>query len=134
MIVLAIGILGLVGLQYNALKNGNNAQFRYQATLLAYEMSERMRANPLGVDAGHYNNISYASSYSSPGSLGAATMFQHDLAEWKQNLDDSLPNGEGSIDASPLVAGAFTINVRWSQSEGQGTGGATDSISLVVRM
>ena len=49
MLVLAVGLLGLAGLQATSLKNNQSAYNRSQATQLAYDMADRMRANVAGV-------------------------------------------------------------------------------------
>ncbi len=53
MVILAIGLLGIAALQLNGLRSANNSAHRTQATLLADDMAERMRANAVAVD----NNI-----------------------------------------------------------------------------
>jgi type IV pilus assembly protein PilV len=45
MILLAIGLLGLASLQAIALRDNQDAYYYQQATLLAYEMQDRIRAN-----------------------------------------------------------------------------------------
>ena len=45
MIVLAVGLLGLAGLQATSLRNNQSAYNRIKATQLAYEIADRMRAN-----------------------------------------------------------------------------------------
>jgi len=47
MLVLAIGLLGLAGLQVVGLRNNQSAYLRAQATQLAYDMADRMRTNIL---------------------------------------------------------------------------------------
>jgi len=44
-VILAIGLLGIAGLQATNLKNNQSAYNRSQATLLAYDMADRIRAN-----------------------------------------------------------------------------------------
>ena len=46
MLVLAVGLLGLAGLQATSLKNNQSAYNRSQATQLAYDIADRMRSNP----------------------------------------------------------------------------------------
>ncbi len=66
LIVIGVGLLGLTGLQIASVKGTNNAHSRNVATNLIMDLSERMRANSLGVDDGFYeNDISCASSESS---------------------------------------------------------------------
>jgi len=50
MVILAIGLLGIAAMQLNGLRSANNSVHRTQATLLADDFIERMRANPTAVD------------------------------------------------------------------------------------
>ena len=56
-VVLAIGLLGLAGLQASSLKNNTSAYTRSQAQLLAYDMLDRLRANREGVINGSYDDL-----------------------------------------------------------------------------
>jgi len=65
-IVLSIGLLGLAGLQISGLRANLSSEARSKASILANDIAERMRTNPLGVqneDAGadnQYADISTA--------------------------------------------------------------------------
>jgi type IV pilus assembly protein PilV len=48
-VVVSIGLLGLAGLQISGLRANMGSEIRSKATLLANDMAERMRANPLAV-------------------------------------------------------------------------------------
>lgn len=50
--VLAIGLLGMAGLQMASLKNNHSAYLRTQAVEYAYDISDRMRANSVGLTTG----------------------------------------------------------------------------------
>jgi len=56
MLIIGVGLLGLGGLQVASLKGAGNAHSRNVANMLAMELSERMRANPVGATAGFYEN------------------------------------------------------------------------------
>ncbi len=56
LIIIGVGLLGLSGLQLASMKGTNNAHSRNVATILAMELSERMRANRPGIDGGFYAN------------------------------------------------------------------------------
>jgi type IV pilus assembly protein PilV len=56
LIVIGVGMLGLSGLQIVSMKGTSNAHSRNVATMLAFELGERMRANPEGVAGGYYAN------------------------------------------------------------------------------
>jgi type IV pilus modification protein PilV len=46
MVIFAIGMLGLAGMQGIALKDNNDAYYRSQAVFFAYDLGDRVRANP----------------------------------------------------------------------------------------
>lgn len=52
-LVLSIGLLGLAKLQFWGVKHTGSAYYRTQATALANEMVERIRANPKGIAGGY---------------------------------------------------------------------------------
>ncbi|MFL6713216.1 MAG: type IV pilus modification protein PilV, partial [Sulfurifustis sp.] len=54
LVVLSIGLLGLAMLQLESLKHNTDAYFRTQATMLAYEIIDRMRANVDAARGGSY--------------------------------------------------------------------------------
>lgn len=67
-IVLSIGLLGLAGLQISGLRANMSSETRSKASVLANDIAERMRANPLGVQNDNeavdnqYANISMTSA------------------------------------------------------------------------
>lgn len=117
-VVLSIGMLGIAGLQAVGQRNNNSAYLRSQATALAYDMIDRMRANQAGVDAGAYDGIdTVASNYVNPGcSLSgctAATMAAYDKWDWEAQLAARLPSGNGSVANN---GGVFTVTVMWDDN------------------
>lgn len=114
MIVIAIGLLGLAGLQATTLKNGNTAYFRSQATMLSYDILDCMRANRPAAVLGSYN-IGIGTSASLAGGVAGA-----DVTAWKQNVDRSIPTGDGSISVDN--AGNVTLIIQW---DGDGDGVVT---------
>jgi type IV pilus assembly protein PilV len=53
--LLSVGLLGAVTLMINSVSTSTTAVSRIQATFIANEIIERMRANPPGVNAGNYS-------------------------------------------------------------------------------
>jgi len=49
-VVVSVGLLGIAGLQIAGLKGTRNSDYRTQATILANDMAERIRANMVAVD------------------------------------------------------------------------------------
>ena len=108
--VLGIGLLGLSGLQVLSLQNNHSAYLRSQATLLAYDMADRMRANLSAVIALDYDKPTAASIGDCINATGCtpAEMAQNDMYEWSNaaspiSVAALLPKGAGMvcIDATP---------------------------------
>lgn len=59
LVLLSIGLLGLAGLQATALKSGHSASLRSQATILAYDILDEMRANSIQASAGSFDSATY---------------------------------------------------------------------------
>jgi type IV pilus assembly protein PilV len=112
-IILAIGLLGLAGIQTVGLKNNQSAYARSQATQLAYDIADRMRANVAGVatyTTTDPTDATETASCSTATGCTAAQMAQTDLFQWNATLTDILPSGSGTI----AVAGnVFTITITW---------------------
>jgi len=117
-LVLAIGLLGLAGLQASALRVNHDAQLRSQATLLAYDMADRMRTNrELALSAANPYDTAYVAAGCVQGFVPTgATIALQDLEEWRNQLACYLPRGEGEV-IRDLVDDVFTINVRWNERE-----------------
>lgn len=105
MVIMALGLLGYAGLQMASLKNSASAYQRSQATILAYDMIDRMRVNRNQAVAGTYN-IGFGAVPAAGGIAGA------DLVDWKQLVETALPAGEASI--TVLAEGNVLITIRWA--------------------
>lgn len=130
LVVLAIGLLGLAGLQASSLKHNNNAYQRTQATFLAYDILDRMRANPMGVEAGNYNAINTGTPPTSPACITTgctpAQLADNDIVEWSTDLTAVLPSGNGVIEGNGANA-PFTVKIMWDDMRTGVTGTGCDS-------
>lgn len=141
-LVLAVGLLGLAGLQVTSIRNNLSAYNRSQATQLAYDMADRMRANKnASVDpatgnviAGSvYLTMALASAVAQANcttvtGCSGAQMAQNDLFQWNAALIGTLPSGTGTI---TVVAATriFTITINWDDNRDgdvDGNGGASE--------
>lgn len=130
MLVLAIGLLGLAGLQANGLKNNLSAYHRSQANLLANEFFDRIRANREGLENGNYNAPFSGSTPSNPNCISSgcttAQIAQYDAYEWATLLASTLPSGQGTVTGSGTDS-VFTITIMWDDERrgvtGTGCGG-----------
>jgi type IV pilus assembly protein PilV len=136
MVVLAVGLLGLAGLQATSLRNNQSAYNRSQATHLAYDMSDRIRANQ--ADANNLANSAYVASTtaalqttcnSSPGCT-PALMAQNDRALWNANIISalgSLGTGSVTVDANTRI---FTITINWTENRDENNDDVSDITSF----
>jgi len=116
-VVLSIGLLGIAGLQVLGQQSNHSAYLRSQATSLANDMIDRMRANKAGVQNGDYNAVdTTANSYSNPGCDSAtctsSDMALYDMYDWQQELAAELPSGNGTVQGAGSCS-IFTVTVMW---------------------
>jgi type IV pilus assembly protein PilV len=92
-LVLGIGLLSLAAMQAASMRNNHQAYLRTQATLLAHEISDRMRANRAGLVAGAYdlNSAERITDCSSSEGCSPPQMAKHDLWEWQQSVATVFP-------------------------------------------
>lgn len=127
LLVLSFGLLGMAGLQATGLRNNSNAYHRTQATVIAFDMFERMRANRAAAANGDYELALNAKPTASP-----TTQAERDLSEWIINLEDKLKNvGDGSVTCA-LVPPAnrsveCTVAVQWAEIQDKAKGAADTS-------
>ena len=123
-VILSIGLLGLAGLQTAGLKANNSAYQRSQASVMANEILDRMRANRVGIASSFYDDP-YASTPSDPVCVTSyctvEQMAAYDVWYWETNLGNVLPNGQGNITGSG-AGSVFTITVMWDDNRTGATG------------
>lgn len=106
LVVAALGILGVVGVQMRTLTDTQTTVRRAQAIRLIEDLGERMRVNPNALA----NLDAYVSAFTSTPPAGKncsidtctrTELAAYDLQNWKQGVADALPLGQASIfDAS----------------------------------
>ncbi len=129
MVVLAVGLLGLAGLQATSLRNNQSAYNRSQATQLSYDLADRMRANADIAGLATYTTISPIAATAKANCLTTtgcipAEMAENDLFEWNRNLVATtalplgLPLGVGTIAKAYTTSPStgvyvYTITITW---------------------
>jgi len=122
LLVLTLGLLGVAGMMAHSLKNNHSSYLRSQATVLAYDIADRMRANRAAVETKAYA----LALGKDPLSSGIA---QQDLLDWQAALARFLPSGTGAVACGADGAPPFVcrITVQWDDSRG-----AADPAQVIV--
>lgn len=112
-VVLSIGLLGMAGLQATSIQSNYSAYYRSQATVLAYDYADRIRAN-------RTTALSMTSDTSFPTSSStnsvSGTQFAKDKAQWLNMLALTLPDGTGRVERNGTL---ITISIRWTDDRGR---------------
>jgi type IV pilus assembly protein PilV len=112
LVVLSIGLLGIASLQLSSLRWNQGAAARSQATLLAYDIVDRMRANQKSATLGEYDQAYGAVSGT------AGTVSFDDKTRWKTLLGQTLPSGDGMVQRVPGALSTFRITIQWDDTHG----------------
>lgn len=115
-VILAIGLLGLAGLQAASLRFNSSANLRSQATNLAYDIVDRMHANRQAARAGNYDGAIASTPPSCAVVVPSGTIAQKDVQAWRNALACTLPFGTGSI---ARTGNNITIVIQWDDTRGQ---------------
>lgn len=126
-VLMSIGLLGLAGLQVMSVQNSNSSGERFEATTLARDILERMRANRSQALTGNYNLALGANP------AGGGLAFA-DLDDWKSALA-VLPEGDGSVDVDVNLVtntATATIVVDWTDASDDNQGDSRE-MSVTLR-
>lgn len=129
-VITALGILGILGVQMRTLADTSTTVRRAQAIRLIDDLGERMRTNPNAM----VNLGSYVSNFATNPAVGScasgcdhAALAAYDLAVWKQAVRNSLPLGQAEIFIPPAEAGVAAaqrrqlgVMIAWRENEGDG--------------
>ena len=120
-VLVSVGLLGLAGLQLATVQNTNSAGERFEATTLAQDILERMRANRLQALNGDYN-LDMADDPAGAGLVAT------DLDDWMAALE-TLPQGDGAI--AVAADGLVTIDIQWTDASDDN---AADSRDMAIAL
>ena len=117
-VIISIGLLSVAALQTVALKSNNGSYLRSQATFLAYDLADRIRAAPDSAVNGDYDD----------GETG-------DRAEWDARVTNQL--GSGAIGQVVMVVGSTarqaSITVQWNDNRARIRAASDADESAVTR-
>ncbi|WP_278433557.1 type IV pilus modification protein PilV [Stutzerimonas kunmingensis] len=116
MLILSVGLLGLASMQMTALQSNQSAYYRSQATVLAYDIIDRMRANRADALNGVYD-IAIQNQACEPDLEPSGTLAKQDVAEWLNSLSCLLSaDARGSVVRDGRL---FTISIEWNDNRGR---------------
>ena len=122
MVILAIGVLGLAGVQARQLVETRTANSRAIAVRLVDDLNERMQLNTAAVRAGNYvlalGAVPAAANCNAAACL-PAQLAAADLTQWRANVATLLPNGNAAVFANPLDTRQVGVLLAWSANEGK---------------
>lgn len=107
-LIISFGLLGLAGLQAASLRNNHSAYLRSVATQLAYELSDRVRAN---------KTIDYSTATPTPHSSCSVSctpiqIAEDDLDHWRTEVAAALP-GSPVPTLTKSASGSYSLNITW---------------------
>lgn len=142
-VITALGILGILGVQMRTLTDTSTSVRRAQAIRLIDDLSERMKANPNALT----NIKGYESGYDKKGSALTAKdcstaactpseLVAYDLKQWKTTVQQTLPAGQASVFLAPgedadANRRQLGVMIAWRENEKEtttGSGGFKDDI------
>jgi len=127
MVISAVSLLGLAGLQAQSLSFNNTAYIRSQATYFAYDILEKMRMNKTAANAGSYDLATTdvplsGSCYGTSATCSESDFAAADKYEWHSLVTDTLPGGASSVSrATGSGQTIVTVLVRWNNLNATGT-------------
>lgn len=139
-VITALGVLGILGVQMRTLTDTQTTVRRAQAIRLIEDLSERMKASPNAL----LNIQGYRSGYTEKGSAVNATdcasapctpaqQAKYDLMQWKTTVEDVLPGGQASIFLAPGETSdpnrrLLGVMIAWRENERDTTAAYKDAI------
>lgn len=125
-VVAAIGLLAVAGLQVMSKKFNYDSVQRTSAAIMAQSMVEKMRSNPSSLDAYLTADAASVSSDADCRSLPCTPLeiAAYDLVEWDASLQGAASKSEGTnagglvnptgcVTADATVSGLYTVAVAW---------------------
>jgi type IV pilus assembly protein PilV len=101
--VLAIGLLGVLGMQAKSIQYNQSAHVYTQAVYLANDIAERIRSNTAAATSYDGTMPTTATKDCTTNACDGAELSTWDRVNWSENVTQRLPAGEGSIKLIPVA-------------------------------
>ncbi len=126
-VVMALGILGILGVQMRTLSDTQTGVRRAQAIRLIDDLSERMKVNPNALG----NLSSYVLGWGATGpasadckavACDADNLAKYDITQWRQSVVNTLPLADVNIftvadETDPLNRRQLGVMISWRENE-----------------
>ncbi len=127
LVIIAVGLLGLAGLQVRGLSIQKDAHGRAIATQLALDLADRMRANRDPVTAAPPAQYAFTAGYGGAAPVAGtdcslavcdlAQQAQFDLAGWVSRIAVALPGGWANVQPVPGTEGrVWDVTLMWAET------------------
>lgn len=114
-LVLGIGLLGIAGMTAAGLRSTDSANLRTQATILAEDILERMRANRAAAIAGDYD---VADLDRVPECAEGSPLSACDLSSWMRSLERIFHGPDASSVDCTTAAPVCAVTISFDDSRG----------------
>lgn len=108
-VVLSIGLLGMAGLQANALRNTQSSLQRTQVSMLGHLIFDAMRANRL---------VEYSLAKTCKVPEEAGSLAERDIGYWMERVQINLGADEQSCGEIDCEGQVCTVRIYWNDSRG----------------
>ena len=124
-VILAVGLLGAATIQLGALKVTDSSRMISQASFIAYDMLDRIRANSAA-------DYSWSRAGGAPANVATASVRDLDLHDFEANiLGFAGESARGSVVHSDSEV---TVSIRWLDRRATHTPGAWETFTLTTRL
>lgn len=135
LLVLALGVLGLAGIQTQTLLESRASNSRAVAVRMVEDLNERMQSNrAIRLASPQPNPHPYVFGWGSPPAIttncltatctGTQTA-AFDVLQWKDTLSAALPGGDAQVFQLPNDTRQFGVIVGWTETTAKGEAQAT---------
>ncbi|OIN48797.1 type IV pilus modification protein PilV [Pseudomonas azotoformans] len=124
-LILTIGLLGAAVIQLNALKYTDSSRMTSQASFIAYDLLDRIRANSAA-------DYTWGRAERALAGNVAASVRDLDLHDFEANILGFA--GESAKGSVSISGGEVTVSISWDDSRGTGRPGARETFTLTSRI
>jgi len=127
LLILSLGMLGMAGLQANALKTNQSSYARTQAVMLSYYILDAMRADKAGATLLQYNTGVVTAGVIGPicnsAAITGTLLADNTRKDWIESLKTNLGDLASTCGAIFCDSnGLCTIQITWDDSRAGGLG------------